>query len=217
MIPIISIVFFGGGLLIFLTSLFFFLLFLVMILVLLVRTSHISAGVNLLHSQIWVCEIFIYVKNVHKCSYAYRNQKTLETLDDSLLVQVRNLFTFLSLRFFDMRRERGTVSFYADFSIWPQPRAAPHRKLLVWPQRAPKINLLRPSPNLNSLFFFIIPKSSARRFRAWRHSHPQSISYLGFLLWHLWLSHPPRTRLNTCTQCVHLTKPCTKPNGSQPN
>ena len=32
---------------------------------------------------------------------------------------------------------------------------------------------------------------------------------LGFLLWHLWLSHPPRTRVNTCAQCVHLTNPCT--------
>ena len=37
--------------------------------------------------------------------------------------------TFLSLRFFDMRRERererDTISFYADFSNWPPPRAAP--------------------------------------------------------------------------------------------
>ena len=46
---------------------------------------------------------------------------------------------------------------------------------------------------------------------------PDPISYLGFLLWHLWLSHPPRTRVKTCTQCVHLTNPCTKPKGSQPN
>ena len=46
---------------------------------------------------------------------------------------------------------------------------------------------------------------------------PGPISYLGFLLWHLWLSHPPRTRMNTCTQCVYLTNPCTKPKGSQPN
>ena len=43
------------------------------------------------------------------------------------------------------------------------------------------------------------------------------ISYLGFLLWHLWLSHPPRMCVNTCTQCVHVTNPWTKPKGSQPN
>ena len=36
------------------------------------------------------------------------------------------------------------------------------------------------------------------------------ISYLGFLLWHLWLSHPPHACVNTCTQWVHLTNPCTK-------
>ena len=35
--------------------------------------------------------------------------------------------------------------------------------------------------------------------------------YLGFLLWHLWLSHPPCARVNTWTQLTHaLTKPCTK-------
>ena len=38
---------------------------------------------------------------------------------------------------------------------------------------------------------------------------PGNISYLDFLLWHLWLSHPPRARVNTCTQCVHLTNPFT--------
>ena len=50
---------------------------------------------------------------------------------------------------------------------------------------------------------------------------PGHISSLGLLLWHLWLSHPPRARMNTCTQCVHLTNPCysrnvlslTKPKG----
>ena len=46
---------------------------------------------------------------------------------------------------------------------------------------------------------------------------PNPISYLGFLLWHLWLSHPPSSSVNTCTQCVHLANPCTKPKGSQPN
>ena len=46
---------------------------------------------------------------------------------------------------------------------------------------------------------------------------PSPIFSLGFLLWHLWLSHPPRVRVNTCTQCVHLTNPCTKLKDSQPN
>ena len=125
------------------------------------------------------------------------------------------LLTFFSLRFSVMRRERHNFLLCWPFHLTP-PRAAPHHKLLVWPRRAPKIDLLRPSPNLNCLFFQFL-KSSAHRFRAWRHSYPQFISYLGFLLWYLWLSHPPRAHVNTCTQCVHLTNQCTKPKGSQPN
>ena len=31
------------------------------------------------------------------------------------------------------------------------------------------------------------------------------ISYLGFLLWHLWLSYPPCVSVNTYAQCVPLT------------
>ena len=42
------------------------------------------------------------------CSHSYRNPKTLETLDDSLGPGTKLLFTFLSLRFFDMKRERDT-------------------------------------------------------------------------------------------------------------
>ena len=33
---------------------------------------------------------------------------------------------------------------------------------------------------------------------------PSSISYPVFLLWHLWLSHPPCASVNTCAQCVPL-------------
>ena len=40
--------------------------------------------------------------------------------------------------------------------------------------------------------------------------------YLRFSLWHLWLPHPPRARVNTCTQWVHLINPCTKSKGSKP-
>ena len=58
-----------------------------------------------------------------------------------------------------------------------------------------------------SVFFFQIPKSSA--LPGMTSFTSPVISYLGLLLWHRWLSHPPRTRVNTCAQCVHLTNPCT--------
>ena len=41
---------------------------------------------------------------------------------------------------------------------------------------------------------------------------PSPISSLGFLLWHLWLSHPPRACVNICVNVC--TYPCTKPKGS---
>ena len=114
--------------------------------------------------------------------------------------------------------ERETHNFllYWLFHLIP-PGAAPRCKLLVWLQRSPENQLPSSSVESRLTAFFQIPKSSARRFRTWRHSHPQSISYPVFLLWHLWLSYPPRVRVNTCTQCVHLTNPWTKPKSSQPN
>ena len=69
--------------------------------------------------------------------------------------------------------------------------------------RRPQLDWPRPGSNLNWLLFQRSPKFLAHRFRAWCHSHPSPISYLGFLLWHLWLSHPPRASVN-CTQYVHL-------------
>ena len=47
-------------------------------------------------------------------------------------------------------------------------------------------------------FFKKSPKFPAQRFWTWRHSYPGYISYLEFLLWYLWLSHPPRVSVNTC-------------------
>ena len=51
--------------------------------------------------------------------------------------------------------------------------------------------------------FFEITKFLAHRFRTWCHSHPRSISSLGFLLWPLWSPYPLRTSVK-CTQCMHL-------------
>ena len=51
---------------------------------------------------------------------------------------------------------------------------------------------------LNSLIFFKFPKSSAHASGAWRHSHPLVQFYLGFLFWHLWMTHPPREHLHSC-------------------
>ena len=145
-----------------------------------------------------------------ECSQMFINigiRKTRNNYDFLFLFWFRyETFIYLfELKVF--RHEERETQFLSMLTFPSDPRC----KLLVWPRRAPKIDLLRPSPNLNSVFFQI-PKSSAHRFRAWRHSRTRF-----FLLWHLWLSHPPRARVNSCTQCVHLTNPCTKPKGFQLN
>ena len=140
----------------------------------------------------------------------HRESEKDETLT-TFLVQVWNFYLPLSLRFFDMRRERHNLFLCWLFHLTP-PCVAPRRKLLVWPRRAPKIDL--PKSQLTAFF-----KSQNPQPISSRHDVipiPNPISYLGFLLWHLWLSHPPHVHINTCTQCVHLTNLCTKPKVSQP-
>ena len=79
-------------------------------------------------------------------------RKTRNT-DDFLGSGTKLLFTFMGLRFFDMRRERHNFFLCWLFYLTP-PRTAPRRKLLVWPQRVPEIDFLPLASNLNKLFFF---------------------------------------------------------------
>ena len=105
-------------------------------------------------------------------------RKTQNTYDSLFGSGAKLLFTFLSLRFFDMRRERYNFLLCWLFHLTP-PRAAPRGKRLIWPRRAPKIDLLRPSPNLNScvesqLTVFSNSKILSSSLQAWRHSRPRS-------------------------------------------
>ena len=78
----------------------------------------------------------------------------------------------VSLRFFDMRREKHNFFLYWIFHLTPNNVWHPHRKLLVWPRRPPKIDFLVRSLNLNLLVFFSKSQNPQPRFRAWRHSRP---------------------------------------------
>ena len=107
------------------------------------------------------------------------------------------LFTFLSWRFFDMRRERHNFFLCWLFHLTPL-RAAPRCKLLVWSRRAPKNQL--PSSNVESQLFFQIPKSSTYRFRAWRHSRHQSyFLYCDICVCHIRPARAWTPALNVCT------------------
>ena len=149
----------------------------------------------------------------------------------SKLVQVRNLFTFLNLRSFDMRRERHNffnkcVAHFVDPN-WsrrgetknrlPSSRLksqlsdstnaqASRSSILVSPRWAPKIVFLVQSLNLNFFFFFQIPKSSVLP------SMTSLTSPVSFPIWgfycdisdcHIHPAHAWTPALNVCTKLTH--------------
>ena len=149
-------------------------------------------------TKIWICEIDI------------GNLKTLKTT--LFFSSGTKLFiTFLSLRFFDMRRERErrTISFYADFSI--SPHYVRHPAVNYWSGLAElwkSTCFVQAQISTNFFFFFQIPKFSAHRFRAWRHSHPR----IPFPIWGFYCDICDcHTRpacawtpvLNVCTELTH--------------
>ena len=95
--------------------------------------------------------------------------------------------------------ERETQSFYAGcfyiVSSHATQRAAPVAHKVVWPRPAPKVNLLLPRRELNSLLF--LKSQPALPVRDVTHI-PGPNSYLGFSFWHLRMAHPLRARVNTC-------------------
>ena len=119
------------------------------------------------------------------------------------------LFTFLSLRFFDTRREKHNFLLCWLFvhrqisTHWLNKRAA-H---FVDPNRS-RLGELRKSTcsvqaQISTNCIFKIPKSSAHRFQAWRHSWPRFHFLSGvFIVTSVIVTSAPRTRehrLNVCT------------------
>ena len=95
-------------------------------------------------------------------------------------------FYYFWVKGFDIRRE--TQSFYAGFFIWPLSRAAPMACKFVSPQRAPKVDCLRPVSCLNSPNFLLILHKPLRASSAWRHSHSITCfvsDYCDISEWHL--------------------------------
>ena len=146
-------------------------------------------------TKIWICEIDI------GCSLCIGIRKTRNT-DDFLGSGTKLFITFLSLRFFDMRRERHNFFLCWLFHLTP-PCAPPRRKLLVWPRRAPKINFLPLASNPNSRLFF---KSQNPQPIASGHDviHiPSPISYLGFfIVTSVIVTSSPRAREHLHSMCV---------------
>ena len=153
----------------------------------------------------FVCEVVFYIYSIAtKIGPRYEhvdiylgNPETLTTF----FVQVRNIYWLLEFSLFDTRREKHNF-YYADYFIWPNNARRIPSSQLDWPRPAQKSTRFVQRQISTNCFFSKSPKFSAPRFRAWRHSH--AISHLGFLLWHLWLTHPLCASVNTCAQCVYL-------------
>ena len=123
------------------------------------------------------------------------------------------LFEFKVFRYEERERDNFLLSWL--FHLTP-PRAAPLKTTGLASAKS-KNRLALSKPKSQRTVFFQFPNPQPITSGHDVIHVPGHISYLGFLLWHLWLSHPPCTCVNTCSQCVHLTNPCTKPKGSQPN
>ena len=151
-------------------------------------------------------DIFIRIRksftNVHK----HRNPKNTKHLRLSFFASgTKLLFPFFSLRFFDMWRERHSFLLCWLFHLTP-PRAAPHRKLLLWPRRAPENQL--PSSSVESqltvCLFFSNSEILSPSLRAWRHSRPWYHFLFGFFYCdicgcHILPSRVCTSALNVCT------------------
>ena len=143
--------------------------------------------------MIRICEIDIMFI---KCSETYIGIRKHEIGSGMKL-----LFTFLSLKVF-RHEERETQSFYADcfyiVSSQPNQRAALVAHKFVWSRPALNVDSLVRRQELNSLLFSN-PKILSPHFQCVTSlTSPGSDSYLGFLFWHLWMTHPLRVRVNTC-------------------
>ena len=165
------------------------------------------------------CQIHEYghVRNGHRMLATHIHNVEHRNLEirkhNDLFVQVRNLFITFELK---VSTQRERQSFYVGFFIWPLSRAAPMPRKFLSPQRAPKVEPPRSASSFNSLNFSSkSPKSSASfrcvTSRALRHP----FHHLR-LLWHLWVTRPPRMRV-TPASSYHPTNPCAEPKGSQPN
>ena len=118
------------------------------------------------------------------------------------LFRYETFITFLTFRF-STRGERDTIFTMLTVPSCPTTRGAFRRP--NWTRLGSDLNSLRPASNLNKLFFSKITQNPQPVASGHDLIHiPSHVSYPGFLLWHLWLSYPPRASVNTCAQCVPL-------------
>ena len=141
-------------------------------------------------------------------------RKTRNT-DDSLGSGTKLLLPSLSLGF-STRGERETQFFYADCSSvlssqLTDPTNARAHSAVHTALASPRSEKSAQFKSQLLLLFEITKNPRPSLLGMTSFTSPG----LGFLSWHLWLSHPPCVRVNTCVNVC--TYPCTKPKSSKPN
>ena len=170
--------------------------------------------INLFVWVLWRINFCCYVPypwygyvNVHRMFITYirrtlESRNTKNTYD--FLVHVRNFLLPLSLKVL-RHKERDIHSFYSGSSM-----CGTRHKATASKQKSTVFSRARNSTQLTD--FFQIPPNPPRTLPVHDIIHIPK-SYLGFLFWHLWTTHPPHARVNTCAQVCT----CAEPKGSQPN
>ena len=125
------------------------------------------------------------------CEIDIGNPKYTQNTSRLLSSSTKLFFITLELKVF-RHEERETQSFYADcfyiVSSQPNQRAAPVAHRFVWPRQALNLDWLNSNPKIFSPRFKCMTSSTS----------PSPNSYLGFLFWHLGMTHPLGVRVNTC-------------------
>ena len=146
--------------------------------------------------------------NVHRMfiTYIHRTQESRNTKNTyDFLVQVWNFLLPLSLKVL-RHKERDTHSFYSGFFIYPHPtRVAPATR----PLRASESHSSSSDRKTQLTDLFQNPQNPPRALPVHDVIHI-SWSNVGFLFWHLWMTHPPRACASTPALMLHLTNPCAK-------
>ena len=150
--------------------------------------------------------------------HIHRNPETLTTLGSS----GTNFLLTSWLLGFSTRGERDTISTMLTVPSDPTTRGHPivHNWTGLTEVQKPT-RFVQLQISTNCFFLKNHPKSSAHRFWAWRHSHPQSYFLSGvFIMTYVSVTSSPRKREHLCSMCaptralsrivLSLTKPIDK-------
>ena len=136
-------------------------------------------------------QVLLHTLNIQMCGIDIRN---LKTRNFTKLVQVRNFLLPLSQRLFDMRRERFNLSMLT-FPFAPHHVRHPAAKYWSGLGKPQKSTFFSRGRNSTNCFF----SNLSPHFQCVTSpKYPGLNSYLGFLFWHLWMTHPLHTCVNIC-------------------